>query len=133
MSEATEVTKFIQSEAERIETGRQSDAGSPGGNNWSDLFRSWDREARSQGERRREWRDNYRRHYTSSSNRYSSRSSSSGFSFNVPPSFQRSDLPAARRWLDEAGEDLKAARKNFSAGSYNYAAYAARMVSLTCQ
>ena len=56
-----------------------------------------------------------------------------GFSFNVPPSFQRSDLPAARRWLDEAGEDLKAARKNFSAGSYNYAAYAARMVSLTCQ
>ena len=86
------------------------------------------RQASSQRDQRREWKDNYRRYNP----RYNSRDRSTGpgFSFNVPPSFQKSDLPAARRWLAEAEEDLKAARKNFSAGFYNYAAYAARMVSL---
>ena len=128
VSEATEVTKFIQNEAERIEAGRQINSGSSWSNDWSDLFRRWHKEASSQRDQRREWKDNYRRYNP----RYNSRDRSTGpgFSFNVPPSFQKSDLPAARRWLAEAEEDLKAARKNFSAGFYNYAAYAARMVSL---
>ena len=133
---ATEVTKHIQNETKRIERGETSvgaQGGGPGGFNdfqWEDIFREFNRHAHSQRTYRenyyRDYKSNYRRDEEGFKRRYSSHSN-----FNVPPSFQKNDLRAARRWLKEAKHDIEAAKTTLNNDHCKYAAYSSRMVIST--
>ena len=99
---ATEATKFIQNEVERIENGRSTfnnnGFGGSGGFHgfdarfWEDLFRHFDQEARYQHSRRESYERNYRDYHRSGgSNSYSR--------YNVPPSFDKNNIDGAWKWL----------------------------------
>jgi len=127
---ATEATKFIQNEVERIENGRSTfnnnGFGGSGGFHgfdarfWEDLFRHFDQEARYQRSRRESYERNYRDYHRSGgSNSYSR--------YNVPPSFDKNNIDGAWKWLKESKENLLAANDNMSRDHCDVAAYFYRM------
>ena len=137
---ATEVTKHIQNEVNRVEQGlpRENDNGNSSygkrrryssdsfqrnGSAWEDIFRNFDKEARHQSRQQQDYCRNYNNFYRSSSSR-----TYSGYSdYGVPPSFQKNDIIAAGIWLHQAGRDVEAAKSNIEDHGY-VSAYMSRMV-----
>ena len=96
-----------------------------------DFFQDLWRQARAQRTQKETYSQNYRNYS------YSSKSSGRGYShsyysqsshFNVPPSFQTNDLPAAKRWLNESRFNVEEAQTNFDSDHVAVAAYMSRMV-----
>lgn len=126
--EATVVTQHIQNEIARI--GRAETGGVQGGFNdfpWEEFFRHFNERAQSQRSYRENYYSNFRSNYRSDEEGFRRRYSSQS-NFNVPPSFQKNDLRAARRWLKEAYHDIEAAKTTLANGHCKYAAYSSRMV-----
>merc|ERR1719319_1959687 len=135
---ATEVTKHIQNEVDRLEKGlpRKNSAGNftrqeDFSDFWDSRFRSWDDMAQNQGRQRKRYYNNYRRRAKEDADFSFNTSSGSGNkqSWNVPPSFQTNDILAARSWLDQSMEDLEASKKVLvqDVPDYEWAAFIGRM------
>jgi len=134
---ATEITKFIQNEAQRIWAGKpraqNTPRGAPNfdfGADFEDLFRGWRGHYQQWDERARQERPHRERYHSQFRSNFGRREYQESRRWGVPPTYAGNDLRLARRCLEVTKtEELEGARRCLETGNYMYAAFMVRMVS----